>query len=562
MKQWKSLYPPTEAIGPLWIKACKRPGNPVVLKDTLGTRLKAKQALVGSIVLGRRIAKLNPEQRVGLLLPTSAAGMLCNMACLLMGKTVVNLNYSASREALLSSIEQTGISTLFTSRRFLRALQDRGVDITALEAQVKLVMLEDLRQEISKGERLMTLLRCVLLPAERLVRDHCVPCSNNTTAVILFSSGSEGPPKGVMLSHYNLLANVAQIVDLLGLTKDDLMLGNLPLFHAFGLTATLFLPLLNRVPVLCHPDPTDAPAIAEAISQHQVTLMFGTSTFFRLYVRNNRVHPAQLASLRIVVAGAEKLQDEVRQGFLNKFDKIIYEGYGVTETAPVASVNLPEELGRHIGRSPPTNRVGSVGQAIPGTRIRIVEPDTFNELPSPEAGLILISGPQVMQGYLDSQERSREVLIEDSGQRWYATGDKGYLDKDGFLFIQDRYSRFAKISGEMISLSAVESSILKALAEDPTIDQEEVDILAVNLPDARKGETIVLLSTLPLVQETLRNQLRAAGFNNLALPTAYYTVHSIPILGSGKRDFASAKQLAEQLNAQHAQDSAPHPIQE
>lgn len=562
MTHWESIYPPTEAIGPRWVKTCKRRGNPVVLKDTLGTQLKAKQALVGSIVLGRRIAKLNPEQRVGLLLPTSAAGMLCNMACLLMGKTVINLNYSASREALLSSIEQTGIRTLFTSRRFLRALQDRGIDITALEAQVKLILLEDLRKEISKGERLMTLLRCLILPTERLIRDHCVPISSDTTAVILFSSGSEGAPKGVMLSHYNLLTNVAQIVDLLGLTKDDLMLGNLPLFHAFGLTATLFLPLLNRVPVLCHPDPTDAPTIAEAIAQHQVTLMFGTSTFFRLYIRSNRVHPAQLTSLRIVVAGAEKLQDEVRQGFLNKFDKVIYEGYGVTETAPVASVNLPEELGRRIGRAPPTNRIGSVGQAIPGTRIRIVDPDTFRELPSPEAGLILISGPQVMQGYLDNHERSREILFEDSGQRWYATGDKGYLDKDGFLFIEDRYSRFAKISGEMISLSAVELAILKALADDPTIDHETVDILAVNLPDARKGETIVLLSTQPLVQETLRSQLRAAGFNNLALPTACYLVHSIPILGSGKRDFASAKQLAEQLSTRPAQDPAENPAQE
>lgn len=549
MKHWETDFPRLDAIGPLWIKACKRPGNPLILKDTLGTRLKAKQALVGSIVLGRRIARLNPGQYVGLMLPTSAAGMLCNMACLLQGKTAVNLNYTASLQALLSSLEQTGITTIFTSRRFLQRLQDRGMDIHALEQRATLIMLEDLRTEIGKGERLATLLRCLLLPADRLIRQYCIPVDSQDTAVILFSSGSEGPPKGVMLSHYNLVANVEQVVDLLDFRKDDVLLANLPLFHAFGLTATLFLPLLHRVPVLCHPDPTDAPTIAEAIAEHRVTVMFGTSTFFRLYIRNSKIQAGQLASLRLLVAGAEKLQDEVRQGFMDKFGKMIHEGYGATETAPVATVNLPEELARHIGRPPPTSRIGSVGQPIPATRLRIVDPESLAELPTGEAGLILISGPQVMKGYLDSEERNREVLHESDGRRWYATGDKGYLDKDGFLFILDRYSRFAKISGEMISLGAVETAIHTALAEDPDLDPEALDILAVNLPDERKGEKIILLGNQPLALETLRSRLRAAGYS-LGLPVACFQIECIPVLGSGKRDFAGARQLAEELVAQ------------
>lgn len=549
MKHWETDFPTLDPIGPLWVRACKRPGNPLVLKDTLGTRLKAKQALVGSIVLGRRIARLNPGQYVGLMLPTSAAGMLCNMACMMQGKTAVNLNYSASLQALLSSLEQTGISTVFTSRRFLQRLQDRGMDIRALEQRATLIMLEDLRTEIGKGERLGTLLRCLLLPTARLIRDYCVPVDSQDTAVILFSSGSEGPPKGVMLSHYNVVANVEQVVDLLDFRKDDMLLANLPLFHAFGLTATLFLPLLHRVPVLCHPDPTDAPTIADAIAEHHVTVMFGTSTFYRLYIRNSKIQSGQLASLRLLVAGAEKLQDEVRQGFMDKFGKMIHEGYGATETAPVATVNLPEELARQIGRQPPTNRVGSVGQPIPATRVKIVDPDSLETLPTGAAGLILVSGPQVMKGYLDSDEHSREVLHEDGARRWYATGDKGYLDDDGFLFIQDRYSRFAKISGEMISLGAVESAILTGLAGDPDIDPEALDILAVNLTDQRKGEKIILLANQSLALEKLRSRLKAAGYH-LGLPVACFQVESIPILGSGKRDFAGARQLAEQLVAQ------------
>ena len=540
-RDWDSPALDFPTIGSRWIEACKQPGNPLVLSDTMGARLKAKQALTGSIILARRIEKLNPRQNVGLLLPTSAAGMLCNLACMLLGKTAVNLNFTAPMDALLSSIAQSSLDTVFTSERFLQKLQERGVSIEALENKVQLIRLEDVRKQASTLERLSTLLRCLCLPTSALKKRFLHEYDNKRTAVILFSSGSEGHPKGVMLSHYNLMANVCQVEELLDMHADDTILANLPLFHAFGLTATLFLPLLNRVPVLCHPDPRDVVTIAKAIQEHRVSIMFGTSSFFRLYIRNSKVQSDMLRNLRLAVAGAEKLQTDVRRDFQEKFGIEIFEGYGATETAPVANVNLPDDLSIKADRPLPGNKPGSVGLPIPGTSIRIVDPGTLENLPTGSAGLILISGPQVMQGYLNNEEKSNEVLHRLDGRHWYATGDKGYLDEDGFLFIIDRYSRFAKVGGEMVGLGSLEQAIRSA------INNSELDVLAVNVPDERKGEKIVVLCNMPLDQETTRLQLLNRGLNALALPAAYFHVEEIPSLGSGKRDYAGAKVLALEL---------------
>jgi acyl-[acyl-carrier-protein]-phospholipid O-acyltransferase / long-chain-fatty-acid--[acyl-carrier-protein] ligase len=337
------------------------------------------------------------------------------------------------------------------------------------------------------------------------------------------------------------MANVQQTALLLDFQPDDVVLANLPPFHAFGLTATYFLPLLAGVPVLCHPDPTDVVGASQAIAMQRVTVLFGTSSFYRLYIRNPKVLPEQLASLRLVVGGAEKLQRQVVNEFREKFGHYIYEGYGATETAPVASVNLPENKRPGWLPTGPLNKEGSVGRPLPGTRIRICDPDSFELLPTGQAGMVLISGPQVMHGYLDDHEKTGHVIRRLDDSRWYVSGDKGYVDADGFLFIEDRYSRFAKISGEMVGLGTVEQALRNATG-DP-----ELDLLVVNLPDARKGEKLVVLCSQALDPQRMRERLVAAGLPLLALPAAYFAVDAIPRLGSGKTDFGGAKLLAQSL---------------
>ena len=535
---WEEYADGLPTIGDHWIDTCSKRGNPLVLIDTLGTELRAKQALTGTIVMARRMRKLSPEQNVGLLLPSSTGSALGNLALMLLGKTAVNLNFTASSEALLSSVLQAEIKTIYTSSRFVERLKTRGVDLRPLQNHAKLVMLEDLRATATPKEKLLTLLACFALPPSMLKLLFARKHSIHDTAVILFSSGSEGIPKGVTLTHRNLLTNVKQITELLNMGDDDVMLANLPPFHAFGLTVTHFMPLMEQVPVVCHADPTDVYGAAQAIAKHQITTMFGTCSFYRLYNRNSKIHPLMMQSLRLCIAGAEKLQDEVRKEFKLKFNKDILEGYGATEVAPVASVNVPDQISPGNWRVQVSWKPGSVGMPLPGTSFRIVEPHSFESLPIGEAGMVLVSGAQVMPGYLKNEQKTQEVLRTIDGKRWYVTGDKGYLDTDGFLYIIDRYSRFAKISGEMVGLGAVETAI-KAV-----VDQADFEVVVVNLPDERKGERLIALVTLELDAANLREKLLAGGLTTLALPAQYVKVDAVPKLGSGKTDFAAARTLA------------------
>lgn len=542
---WYRYCASLPSIGEAWIAACKGDGktggDPVLLKDTQGTSLTASKSLAGSIVLSRQIARLSPEQNIGILLPSSIASVLCNAACMLLGKTAVNLNFTASAEALRSSLEQAEIRTIYTSARFLERLKARGVETGDLHDKYRIVLLEDLRKATATPRKLFILLSCKALPAKTLCKRYCTPCDPQQTAFIVFSSGSEGQPKGVRLSHQNILSNVMQSSYLFNFKQDDVVLASLPPFHSFGLTVTYFLPLLERVPVLCHADPTDVHATAKAIARHKASVMFGTSSFYHLYVRNPKVTAEDLSSLTLVIAGAEKLQEDVRRAFKAKFGIHIYEGYGVTETSPVASCNLPEDKRPRHRQEGDINKDGSVGLPLPGTTYRIADPDTFELLPPGTPGMVLISGPQVMQGYLKKEAQTHEVIRMVDGERCYVTGDKGYLDEEGFLFIQDRYSRFAKIGGEMVGLGSVETRIRQA-ANDP-----ELDVLVVSLPDKRKGEKLVALTTIELDPAAMREKLMAGGLNSLALPAYWFTVEAIPKLGSGKTDFAAAKQLASQL---------------
>lgn len=542
ISSWQEHVSNQPTIAEVWIKSAKRVGGKTAIIDTmLDKHISGYQALTGAICFSRRILPKKKEKTIGVLLPTSAGGALLNMAVLLSGKTIVNLNYSASKEALQNAIRQADIQTIYSSKRFLSKLERRGIHLEDLFTDLDLVDLEQLAKSISWVEKLATLCAVKWLPATVLKWLHCYNCNPQATAAILFSSGSEGAPKGVMLSHQNIVANVKQAADVMNMEDDDAIIANLPLFHAFGLTITQFLPLLEGTPMICHPDPTDALGCAKAIARYKATIMFGTSTFLRLYCRNSKIHGLMLEPLRFVIAGAERLSDDVRTAFQLKFNKPLYEGYGATETTPVASVNLPDKLEPQTYQVQKGNKVGSVGMPLPGTSCRIVDPNSFEELPTGEAGMILIGGAQVMLGYLNNPEKTHNVIKEIDGTRWYITGDKGYIDEDGYLFIVDRYSRFAKIGGEMVSLGAVESAIRSAL------NDADKEVIVVALADEKKGEKLIALHSCELQVDTLKQALQTEGLNSLAIPSTWFKVAELPKLGSGKTDFAAAKKMAEVL---------------
>ncbi|CAA6824048.1 MAG: Putative 2-acylglycerophosphoethanolamine acyltransferase / acyl-acyl carrier protein synthetase (EC, partial [uncultured Sulfurovum sp.] len=357
------------------------------------------------------------------------------------------------------------------------------------------------------------------------------------TAAILFSSGSEGVPKGIELSHQNILGNIKQFINVINPTKNDVMLGTLPIFHSFGITVTTFAPLIESIPVVCHPDPTDGLGIAKMSHKYNATFLFATATFFRLYARNKKIHPKMFENLRMVIAGAEKLPKEITKLFKERFGKEIWEGYGATETAPAASCNVHDAIVPETYHVQVGGKVGTIGLPLPGTAMMIVDPESFEALKRGEAGMILIGGVQVMKGYLKNEAKTQEVIKEIDGIRWYVTGDKGHLDEDGFLTIVDRYSRFAKIGGEMISLGLVEAEIGKLMGEE--------DHFAITaIPDEKKGEKIVLLLEGEKEIEVLKEEVKALGLNPLFIPSNYFKVDEVPKLGTGKADFKGAKRLA------------------
>ncbi len=550
ISSWQAYAESLSTLPNAWIDSVKRQGDTLSIADTsMGKKaqpLSTHKALTGAIAFSSKIKKLSGEKNIGLLLPTSAGGVLANMAVLLSGKTAVNLNYTASSEAFISSLEQADIETIYTSKLFLSKLAKRGIDFEKILTSYKVIYLEELKEKIPKWKMLTILLSVKLLPARLLKLLYSRSHDNQDTAAILFSSGSEGLPKGIQLSHMNIMANLKQIADVLNTREDDVVMASLPLFHAFGLTVTQFMPLIEAMPLVCHADPTDAEGTAKAVAKYRATIMCGTSTFLRLYCRNTKVHPLMFDSLRIVVSGAEKLNPAVRSAFKLKFNKEIYEGYGATETTPVAGVNIPTVLSTDDWKVQIGDKPGTVGMPLPGTSFKIVDPETFDELPTDEDGMILIGGAQVMQGYLKNHEKTEQTIREIDGVRWYITGDKGHLDRDGFLTIVDRYSRFAKVGGEMISLSAVEQKVQESIVfgDDSDGQQQDVEVVAINIPDEKKGEKIILLCEYEIDIHALKNAMLANDCNPLMLPSGLVTVDALPKLGSGKVDFASAKKLA------------------
>lgn len=520
-----------------FIDTAKKYSSNIAISDPLAGEISYKKLLALSLMLSKKIPN---NDNIGIILPASFASSLINLASLIAGKCVVNLNYTAGITAIKKAILNANIKHIYTSKKFLEKLESKGFKLEL--DNVKLIYLEDIVScfKKEKVKVLSYIFISTILPSFMLKVIFTKNYSNEKTAAILFSSGSEGTPKGVMLSHKNILSNISSISNVICARNNDVILSSLPPFHAFGLTVTTFMPLIEGIKSATYADPTDALGIAKVIVKNEVSIMCATSTFLGIYARNKKLDEIMFESLRIVVAGAEKLKPEIKTAFELKFKKNIYEGYGATETTPVASVNLPNQFDSTYWTLHRANKVGSVGMPLIGTAIRIVDPNSLKELGVNEDGLILIGGHQVMQGYLNDTNKTNEVIVEIDGIRWYKTGDKGHLDEDGFLYIVDRYSRFAKIGGEMISLGLVEEMVAKITGD--------LKVCATSLEDSKKGELIALVIECDESEfNNLVDLIKQSEMLAIYKPSLYIHTNVMPILGSGKVDYSKVKALAKEF---------------
>lgn len=513
-----------------FVRAMRRHPLRLMCADAARPRVSCLRALAGSIALARALRPRWAGQNVvGILLPPSVAGALVNFAATLAGRTSVNLNYTAGRAGMGSAARQTGLRTVVTSRAFLeRAKLD-------LPEGVEPLWIEDLSATIGWDARLGAMLLALLAPV-RLVERACGvsrrPILDDVVTVI-FSSGSTGDPKGVLLTHFNLQANLEAAAQVFPIQPTDRLLGILPFFHSFGYMATLWLAANRGMGVVFHPTPLEASAIGELVERYRVTFLIATPTFLQLYLR--RCTPEQFGSLRVVLTGAEKLPERLAQAFEDRFGIRPLEGYGTTECAPVIAVS---GLGfRAPGFYQPGVRRGHVGHPLPGISVRIVDPDTFESLSPGTPGMLLVKGPNVMRGYLGRDDLTAQVMRDG----WYITGDIAVLDEDGFLQITDRLSRFSKIGGEMVPHGRLE----EALQEAAGVDMQAFAVTAI--PDERKGERLAVLHTLDEAAiPGILEKVAASGLPNLFIPRRdhFVKVDKLPVLGTGKLDLRGVKQIA------------------
>ena len=512
-----------------FIRSMRRHPFRFAMADHTRPQVSSLQALIGSIVLARALRPYWLDQRhVGFLLPPTVAGALVNVAAPLCGKTSVNLNYTVGKSGLEAAVRLAGLCTIVTSRTFVEKAK------LELPDGPSIIWLEDLAKTIGAGQKFVAALLALCAPA-RIIEWICgqtSPLTMDDLATIIFSSGSTGEPKGVMLSHFSVDSNQRAASQVLHLSPTDRVLGILPFFHSFGYLV-FWLVCCNRVGIVFHPSPLDVSAIGELVRRYRVTFLVTTPTFLQLYQR--RCTPEQFSSVRVVITGAEKLPPRVAQAFEDQFGIEPVEGYGVTECAPVIAVNCPDY--RAAGYYQPASRRGTVGQPLPGVSVQIVDPDSFAPLPPGTPGMLLVKGPNVMNGYIGREDLTAKVMRDG----WYITGDIAMLDDDGFLTITDRLSRFSKIGGEMIPHGTVEEALHVAAGLDT------VAFAVTGIPEERRGEQLVVLHILDnsRIPEVLA-KLAANGLPNLFIPPRgnFIKVDALPVLGTGKMDLRSLKRIA------------------
>src|SRR5689334_18816982 len=501
------------------------------MADARVPKMRFGSALIKAIFVARRMKPLwKSQEMVGVLLPPSVGGALVNYAATLLGCVPVNLNYTANNEVIASCGKQCNLQTTVTSKAFLERFPK-------IEVPGRTLLLEDVLEKPRLGEKLMALLVAWLLPY-RLLKAALgsLKRTDDDLATVIFSSGSTGDPKGVMLTHNNIIANIRQVTQVFMLDGSDKVLGILPFFHSFGFTVGLWLPAMHGIGVVFHPNPLDATSISELVSRYRVTFLVATPTFLQAYMR--RCSPEHFGSLQYVLVGAEKLPERTALAFEDIFGIRPLEGYGCTECAPVVAVN-----GRDF-RAPGFRQVaarrGTIGHPLPGVSVRIVDPETQETLPLSKPGMLLVKGPNVMKGYLGRPEKTAEVLKDG----WYTTGDIATMEEDGFLTITDRLSRFSKIGGEMVPHIKIEEK----LNELAGTTEQSFSVSAV--PDEKKGERIIVLHTLndedlaPVLVKFAESDLPALWKPK---KDQFFHVDALPYLGSGKLDLRALKIRAAEL---------------
>ena len=507
------------------------------MADSSGKKMNCLQVLAGVLLISKKLFARDTrdkgdQEKVGVLLPSSCIGSLVNGAVLFSGKLPVNLNFTASRESVALCIEQCQMKRVITSRIFLKKAK-----LDEIEA---MVFIEDLIGRVKRREKLAAFLSALFLPRFVIKKLYVKGEQKNVNdiATIIFSSGSTGKPKGVMLSHSNIFSNIEGLYQVLRVQDHDVILGVLPFFHSFGFTATLCMPVGVGLGVVYHSNPLDASTIGDLAQKYTAPILMRTPTFFAAYVR--KCTKEQFASLRYAVVGAEKLRASLAESFYEKFGIVPYEGYGATELSPIVSMSFPDyesekEKIRQVG-----HKEGKVGHPIPGVAVKVVNPETFEALLPNEEGLLLVKGPNVMRGYLNQPEQTRQAVKDG----WYLTGDIATIDEEGFICITDRLSRFSKIGGEMIPHIKIEELLHQILNESEQV------CAVTSLPDEKKGEKLIVLHTKAFDIEEAAKKLAENGLPPLWIPKRenFYRIDSLPLLGSGKLDLKGLKHMAANLS--------------
>lgn len=495
----------------MFISTAKKYSGKVAIADrNMRKNITYGRSLIGALLLARKFRKYE-DGYLGIMIPNSGGSILAIIGALFAGKSPVMINYSTgAAENSEFAQQKCNFQTIITSRALLEKLGCRLVP--------GMVFIEDLVASASKFEKILAAVKSYL--PEFLLNKLVHKAQLDDTAVILFTSGSEKDPKAVDLSHRNIASNVMSAHQCLHFSSDDIMLCNLPYFHVFGFMANLWLPLSLGLKLVVYANPLDFKTIVRIIREEKVSLMWGTPFFLRGYLMQSS--RGDFASLRTVAAGADKLPAQLREAYQEEHGVEVLEGYGVTETSPLVSVNLPD-----------ANKHGSIGRPVPGVQVRITDIDTHEDLPAGEEGKILVKGDLVMKGYLDDIEETA-LKIKDG---WYETGDMGMLDTDGFLWHKGRLKRFAKIGGEMVSLVLVESVLESLLPED-------IESCVVEIPDARKGAVIAVAMDRKIDEKEMSKQL-SARLPAIAVPRKYQVFESLPKMGSGKIDFRTTTEMVK-----------------
>lgn len=497
-----------------FIDIARQFGKKLAINDfTTSRELTYQRSLIACLILSRFFRKMD-KGFIGIMLPTSAGCILTKTAVLMSGRIPVMINYSTGAEHNSRYAQRKcDFKTIITSKAMLEKIECPFVE--------GMIYIEDIMAAITTLQKVMAAATAAL-PAV-LIKKLVHQGHEDDTAVILFTSGSEKDPKAVQLTHKNILTNIASVTPIFGFRNEDIFMCTLPFFHVFGLTTNLWLPIYHGMTMLTYANPLDFKKICTIVREHKASFLVGTPAFFWGYLRKSE--EGDFSSLRIALTGADKCPDALRDGFKNKHNITVYEGYGATECSPVISTNTPE-----------FNRPGSVGKPIPGVRVRIENYETGEECRLGEDGRILVKGDSVMKGYFNDFEQTSLHIR----RGWYDTGDMGNIDEDGYLWHVGRLKRFVKIGGEMVSLVKIEDILEKFLPEDS-------HCCVVEIPDAIKGARIVAVVTTPLDEKSVLKQM-AGHLPPIALPKIFLVWENLPKMGSGKIDFRTISEMArEQL---------------